>query len=132
MYLLDTNAWIRYLNPQPSSVKERVNKTPTHSLLLCSVVKSELYYGAYKSTQKERNLLSLEYLFAQFSSIVFDDESARLAGDIRATLANQGTPIGLYDVQIAAIALKHNLILVTHNVGEFSRVQGLNIEDWEI
>ncbi len=42
-----------------------------------------------------------------------------------------GTPIEPYDLQIAAIALANNLILVTHNVREFSRVEGLKIEDWE-
>lgn len=42
-----------------------------------------------------------------------------------------GTPIGLYDLQIAAIALANNLILVMHNTREFSRVKGLQIEDWE-
>jgi tRNA(fMet)-specific endonuclease VapC len=61
-----------------------------------------------------------------------DSPSSVIAGRIRAELAALGTPIGPYDVQIAAVALAHNLILITHNTGEFRRVQGLQIEDWEI
>jgi len=60
-----------------------------------------------------------------------DEQAARVAGQVRAQLAALGTPIGPYDVQIAAIALVNNLILVTHNTGEFGRVNGLQIEDWE-
>jgi tRNA(fMet)-specific endonuclease VapC len=54
-----------------------------------------------------------------------------IAGRIRAELATSGTPIGPYDLQIAAIAMANNLILVTHNTKEFNRVNGLQIEDWE-
>jgi tRNA(fMet)-specific endonuclease VapC len=62
----------------------------------------------------------------------FDDECAENYGKIRADLANSGTPISSNDIQIASIALVNNLILVTHNVREFKRVKGLQIEDWEI
>jgi hypothetical protein len=61
----------------------------------------------------------------------FDDLAAMIYGEIRASLAALGTPIGSNDLQIAAITLAHNLILVTHNTGEFKRVVGLTIEDWE-
>lgn len=60
-----------------------------------------------------------------------DGVAAEICGRIRTQLAGLGTPIGVYDLQIAAIALANNLILVTHNVNEFSRVEGLQIEDWE-
>jgi tRNA(fMet)-specific endonuclease VapC len=66
-----------------------------------------------------------------FISLPFDDIAALTAGRIRAQLANLGTPIGLNDLLIASIALTHNLTLVTHNTGEFVRVKGLQIEDWE-
>ncbi len=62
----------------------------------------------------------------------FDGQAADICGYIRAELNRQGRPIGVCDLQIAAIALVHNSILVTHNVAEFSRVQGLQYEDWEI
>ena len=56
---------------------------------------------------------------------------APICGQIRAQLQKLGTPIGSYDLQIAAIALAHNLILVTHNTREFERVEGLKLEDWQ-
>lgn len=68
----------------------------------------------------------------RFTSLPFDDIAAERFGDIRSYLADLGTPIGPYDLQIAAIALANNLILVTHNVDEFSRVEGLQLEDWEV
>jgi len=61
----------------------------------------------------------------------FDPQAARLAGTIRSQLAVIGTPIGPYDLQIAAIALANDLTLVTHNTAEFGRVAGLKIQDWE-
>lgn len=69
----------------------------------------------------------LQRFFSQFAVLPLDPESARIAGRIRAELAALGMPIGPYDSQIAAIAMVNNLILVTHNTGEFSRVNGLLI-----
>ena len=65
-------------------------------------------------------------------SFSFDGKAARIFGDIRADLARKGTPIGPYDLQIAAIALANDCILITHNTGEFSRIAGLKLEDWEV
>ncbi len=66
-----------------------------------------------------------------FTYLPFDDQAGLIHGRIRALLAADGTPIGAYDLQIAAIALANNLTLVTHNTREFRRVEGLQIEDWE-
>lgn len=131
MWLLDTNAWIRYLNPGPTPVKQRLREYPREQVYLCDIVKAELYYGAFRSQQVERNLRLLEELFAWFISLPFDGQAAQIAGQVRAYLANRGTPIGPYDVQIAAIALVNDLTLVTHNASEFGRVPRLRIEDWE-
>ena len=131
-YLLDTNTCVRLLNNSNLQIAQRISRTPASDIYLCTVVQLELYYGAYKSSQQEANLAKLARLFNQFSTLPFDELSAKIAGRIRAQLAVLGTPIGPYDFQIAAIALANNLILVTHNTGEFSRVQGLRIEDWEV
>jgi len=130
-FLLDSNAWIKILNPQPSAVKQRLALLHPSDVATCSVVKAELYFGAYKSAQKINNLALLEKLFSQFESLNFTDETAGICGNIRAQLAKVGTPIGPYDLQIAGIALANNLILVTHNISEFSRIMGLRTEDWE-
>ena len=94
-------------------------------------MKGELYFGAFKSTRCDENLALLDELNKGFCSLPFDGNAARHFGRIRAELTKAGTPIGPYDFQIAAIALSHSLILVTHNTREFSRVTGLNLEDWE-
>ncbi|MBF2017828.1 MAG: type II toxin-antitoxin system VapC family toxin [Rivularia sp. T60_A2020_040] len=131
IYLLDTNACIVYLNRPMSSVQKRLQSLSSRDIAVCSVVKAELFYGAMRSNNPQRTLVLQSAFLNNFVSLPFDDNAATIYGRIRASLAASGTPIGPYDLQIAAIALANNLILVTHNVREFSRVNGLHIEDWE-
>lgn len=132
IYLPDTNACIRYLNPVDSPLARKMRAVAPQDIALCGIVKMELYYGAYRSSHQADNLTLLERFFAAFHSLPFNDAAADICGRIRAGLANAGTPIGPYDLQIAAIALANNLTLVTHNTREFSRVPGLSLEDWEL
>ena len=131
IYLLDTNACIVYLNRPVSHVRRRLGTLPKQDVAVCSVVKAELFYGAIKSSNPERALTQQQEFLNQYISLPFEDRSALIYGQIRAILASAGTPIGPYDLQIAAIALANNLTLVTHNTREFSRVPGLQSEDWE-
>ncbi len=131
IYLLDSNVCIRLINNSSLAVKNRLAAQQPEDILVSTITQLELYYGAYRSAQQERNLEILQRFFSQFTIIPLDPEAARIAGRIRAELAASGTPIGPYDVQIAAIAMANNLIVVTHNTKEFSRVNGLQIEDWE-
>ena len=89
----------------------------------------ELFNGACRSARQAQNLALLDGL--RLAVLEFDKEDARQAGEVRALLAAAGTPIGPYDVLIAGQALARGLVLVTHNVGEFARVAGLQIEDWQ-
>lgn len=130
IYLPDTNAWIAYLNPNPSPVKARFAAHPAGAIGLSAVVKAELLYGAYRSTRRMENMQTLATLFLTFRGVPLDDLAAEQYGKIRATLATQGTPIGPNDLLIAATALAYNLIVVTHNTREFGRVQSLKVEDW--
>ncbi len=82
--------------------------------------------------QPNANSGTQQEFLERFFSLPFGDEAAIVCGQIRARLASSGTPIGAYDLQIAAISLVSNLTLVTHNTREFGRVEGLQIEDWEI
>jgi tRNA(fMet)-specific endonuclease VapC len=132
IYLLDTNTCIAYINRRNRAVRERLNYLSPDDVAICDVVKYELYYGAYRSSRQQENLETLREFYNEFVSLPFDGKAAPICGYIRAQLAALGTPIGVYDLQIAAIALANNLILVTHNVDEFSRVEGLTIEDWEV
>lgn len=132
IYLLDTNTCIGYLKKPNSPIVMRLASQSREDVVLCDIVKAELYYGAYKSARVERNIAVYREFFSQFFSLPFDDQSAEIYGQIRAQLAALGTPIGPNDLLIASIALANNLILVTHNTREFSRVEGLRLEDWEI
>lgn len=130
-YLLDTNVWATYLNRRDASVVRQIGQIKSDYIHLCSIVKAELYYGAYKGSHREANLALLARVFAQFTSLPFDDKAAEVYGEIRSTLESQGTPIGPNDLMIAAIALANGLTLVTHNAAEFQRVTALKIEDWQ-
>lgn len=129
-FLLDTNSCIIYLRGKNLALKERL-EFYRQEVAVCSVVKAELFYGSMKSANPEKNLRLQSKFLAQFISFPFDDIAADLFGTIRSQLESKGTPIGSYDLQIASIALAHHLTLVTHNIREFSRVEGLQWEDWE-
>jgi tRNA(fMet)-specific endonuclease VapC len=131
VYLPDTNVWIRHLHYRPSIVKERLAACDPDDVLLCDVVKAELYFGAFKSARPDQNLAVLQSLFATFKSLPFDGEAARVYGKLRSDLAQQGIPIGPLDLQIASIALLNGLTVITNNTREFSRIVGLNVEDWD-
>jgi tRNA(fMet)-specific endonuclease VapC len=131
-YLLDTNVCVSYLRGKNSHhIEARLAATSFGDVALCSVVKAELSYGAQRSQQPERNQAQLQQFFAAFPSFPFDDRAAAVYGTIRTDLETAGTPIGPNDLMIAATALASGLILVTHNTGEFNRVPGLRIEDWQ-
>lgn len=131
-YLLDTNACIVHLrSPQPSSISRRLADLEPGTVVLCSVVKGELLFGALRSRDVDLNLRQLDVFFRGLVSLPFDDRAAQSYGQVRAQLALAGTPIGPNDLMIAATALSNDLTLVTHNLAEFGRVSGLAIEDWE-
>jgi tRNA(fMet)-specific endonuclease VapC len=129
-FRLDTNACIAILRDRGSNIARRLRQEPSGTVALCSVVKAELYCGAYRSQQRAQTLARLDRFIRTFYSYVFDDPAAEAYGRIRADLAAQGTPIGPNDLLIAAIALANNLLLVTHNTREFTRVASLALEDW--
>lgn len=131
-YLLDTNACITYINGRSETLRRRLIATPLQNIVVCSVTKAELFTGSMKSHNSARTRADQEMFLAPYTSLPFDDAAADLYGSIRANLERQGTPIGPNDILIAAIALANNLILVTHNTREFSRVTGLQLEDWQM
>lgn len=132
IYLLDTNVCARYLNGKSLAIRQRLRSTNLADIAVCSVVKGELFYGAMKSNNFEKTLDRQQEFLKLFVSLPFDDDASFIYGRIRAELSAKGIIIGANDLQIAAIAMVNNLILVTHNIREFSRVNGLRFEDWEI
>ena len=131
MYLLDTNVCIRLLNEAHAGVLRHFQAHSPADIALCSVVKAELFFGARHSERVEANLQRLRVFFSPLVSLPFDDRCAEHYVAIRGDLLSQGTPIGPNDLMIAAIARAHDAALVTHNLGKFSRVIGLRMEDWE-
>jgi tRNA(fMet)-specific endonuclease VapC len=135
MICFDTNAVIAVLNSKTSPVRRRLETVLTHGerIHISSLVYAELWYGAHKSAHPERNTSRIDDFMSYGIEILeFDAGDACEAGMIRAALAKQGTPIGPYDVLIAAQTRRRDAVLVTANIREFSRVPGLKIEDWTV
>jgi len=131
-YLLDTNVCVNAIHQGIPKFNARFILVPPQEKAICSVVRYELFYGAYKSQRRSTSLPIIEAFLSNYVNLGFDENAARICGELRADLERKGTVIGPYDLQIAAIALAHYLTLVTHNTREFSRVPNLTLEDWEI
>ena len=129
-YMLDTNLCVRVLRSKPEPLREKFNAEGS-SLSISSVVLYELLYGAAKSARPVENRKAVEAFAARLSVLQFDSDAALHAGEIRAELERGGRTIGAYDLLIAGHARSRGLIVVTNNVREFKRVDGLRCEDWE-
>lgn len=129
-YLLDSNFCIRVLRDRPQGLRERFNAEAS-SLSISSIVLYELLYGAAKSARPLENSQAVEGFAARVQVLDFDSDAAAHAGEIRAELERKGSPIGGYDVLIAGHARSRGLVVVTGNLAEFRRVDGLRCEDWE-
>jgi tRNA(fMet)-specific endonuclease VapC len=127
-FLLDTSAVIELLRQPDGPILRRVRSHDPSDIGLSAIALHELYYGAFKSSRREQNVTLVAGL--RFEVLEFDGDDGRHAGEIRATLAKRGTPIGPNDVLIAGQARARDLTLVTANIGEFKRVEGLTVEDW--
>ena len=134
-YLLDTNAVIALLNNRPPTVRIRLRSLPAIEwpVSVSSIVVYELWYGVARSSRQQENAERLRsFLSGNIRVLPFEEEDAAVAGELRAELERAGTPIGPYDLLIASQALRTDVILVTANASEFSRVRGLNWEDWTV
>lgn len=131
-YLLDANACIQLLTGRVPSVTQRFLSRSPQEIHLCSIVRAELEYGACHSRNVEENLKLLDRFSEPLASLPFDDRCAGHYGRVREDLTRKGALIGANDLFIAATALAYGLTLVTHNLKEFQRVGGLQLEDWEI
>lgn len=131
-YRLDSNTWIALLSRKNAGVLVELKQRSPDTILLCSVVLAELWYGAARSDahRRDANFALVDQLQDKYISLPFDDAAAREYAEIRAVLVQQGKPNGPNDVLIAAIARSQGVTLVTHNVREFGRVPNLLAEDW--
>ena len=129
-YLLDTNICIYIAKDQPPSVRKRLAKHSLSDLGMSVITLGELRFGAEKSQARTKALDVIAQLSATIPVFVLPEEAAEHYGDIRARLQKRGLPIGNNDLWLAAHARSEGWTLVTHNVGEFTRVPGLVIENW--
>jgi len=132
IYLLDTNAWVQFLRNKSALVIKRIQSHQPSDLRVCAVTAAELYNGCLRSAKPVENRTKVDKLLWPYICLPFDVAAAEAFALIRYHLEMQGTPIGPYDMQIAAIARATGCTLVTHNTSEFSRVPGLQLEDWEL
>jgi tRNA(fMet)-specific endonuclease VapC len=130
-YIFDTNVCIQILKGKSEILKNRIENISTSDIIIPSIVRFELFYGAYKSSNPDKTLAVILDFIQSFETLDFNDLIAEKAGEIRSNLDKIGKPIGPYDLLIAATAIISNLILVSNNVKEFERVPGLQLEDWQ-
>jgi tRNA(fMet)-specific endonuclease VapC len=107
-----------------------INKLEPSQIKLSAISLGELEYGVSKSTDRNKNRIALLHFASAFDILEFNDYDAEIYGIIRADLEHRGNIIGPYDMQIAAQAITRNLILVTNNIDEFSRIPNLKYENW--
>jgi tRNA(fMet)-specific endonuclease VapC len=129
MYLLDTDICIFMIRGKHPQLVEKIEALPAEKVFLSSVTHAELEFGVANSRDPDRNRTALELFASGFEILPFDTTHARIYGEIRAYLSRRGTPIGPYDLQIAAQALTHDYYLITNNISEFSRIPELKTEE---
>ena len=128
-YMLDSSLCIWVLRDRPANLRDRFNQE-ADGLAISTIVLNELLVGAAKSARPVENRQAVEGFAARLTVLDFDANAAAHAADIRAFLERRGEKIGAYDVLIAGHARSRGLIVVTGNLSEFQRVEGLRCEDW--
>lgn len=129
MHLLDSDTSVRLMRNEAAFI-EKLRQIPPREVFISSVTHHELYYGALHSANPARHLKLLELLTDTVTILPFTEISSIAASGVRETLSTKGSPIGPLDTLIAGHAIEHELILVTGNIREFSRVEGLITENW--
>ncbi len=131
-YLLDTDIAIELLRGRNQHVADRLAAKNREQVFLSTVTVAELLFGALRSQQPQKSMTLSRQFCSLFQVAGLDYAAAERSSVIRADLEGRGERIGAYDVLIAGIAVTRGCILATHNVREFGRVAGLQIEDWMV
>ncbi len=128
-YMLDTNIAIYVIKRRPIDALETFN-LHAGQMSLSSISLAELLHGAEKSSKPEHNMMQVEDFVARLEVLDYSSKAAVHYGDIRADLERKGTPIGVNDLHIAGHARSEGMTLVTNNMREFERVEGLRLTNW--
>ncbi len=129
-YMLDTNICIYIIKKKPESTLIKLHSNIDRGIAISSITFAELMYGVQASSYPEKNTIALNQFLSIIEILPFDDDAAIEYGGIRASLRRKGTPIGTMDMLIAAHAKSKGLIIVTNNISEFKRIDGLALENW--
>lgn len=129
-YLLDTNICIYLIKKRPSNVLSRFRRYKPRDVATSIITLFELEYGIQKSKYQQRSKDALVKFLKPLNIINLDYSSVAESAAIRAQLEQKGTPIGSYDLLIAGIARSRGMTLVTNNIKEFERVEGVLLENW--
>jgi tRNA(fMet)-specific endonuclease VapC len=129
-YMLDTDTCIELIRQRVPHLFEKVISFQAGEIGLSSITVAELHYGVERSRHRDQNRTALVQFLLPFDIADFDPTAAQVYGSIRYELESKGMPIGSLDTLIAAHALALQVTLVTHNLNEFQRVHGLNVENW--
>lgn len=129
-WMLDTNICIDLIRDRPASLLERVASHAVGDIGISVVTLAELEYGVSKSSRPAKNREALEQFASPLEVAPFERQTTAVYGRLRSALEKKGQSIGSLDLLIAAHAVSLDVRLITHNVREFARVQGLRIEDW--
>jgi tRNA(fMet)-specific endonuclease VapC len=130
MYLLDTNICIFAINKKPATVLGAIKEESKNGIYISSLTIAELEYGVENSSHVEDNRIALLKFISLFNVLKYDDADAIKYGKLKSKLKMSGKIIGPIDMLLASQALSKDLIFITNNVDEFSRIDGLRIEDW--
>jgi tRNA(fMet)-specific endonuclease VapC len=129
IYLLDTNTCVYAIKRDPRVLRSLQEHSPD-DFGVSAITVAELWFGAAKSSRPRETRSSVDAFLKPFEVLPFGGEAAEEYAEIRLQLERAGRPIGERDLLIAATAKSRRLTVVTHNVREFGRVSGLNVEDW--
>ena len=129
-YMLDTDICIYIIRQRPENVARRFMSTQIDDVAMSAITYAELMNGAKKSARVDANTAKLSALAQEMIVLPFDIDAATAYGDVRSKLELKGQTIGANDLLIASHALQQGLILVTNNIEEFGRVDGLRVENW--
>ncbi len=129
-WMLDTDTCIALIKRRPPELIKRLQAKAVGDVGISSITLAELRHGVAKSARLEQNRAALDQFLLPLDIAAFDDLAADAYGSVRAALEISGTPIGPLDTLIAGHAVSLNVVLVTHNVSEFKRVEGLRVDDW--
>lgn len=132
MYLLDTNICIYAIKKKSEALLEKLARNVENGILISSLTVAELEFGVSNSNFPEKNRFSLLEFLSIFTILDFRETDAIPYGEIKTCLRKKGTIIGPIDLLLAAQALSNDLVFVTNNTKEFSRIENLIIEDWSL